>query len=75
MKPLPKNINKKKMVELYSDQYPALQILKEIRSIQTDLGIPITKGLLSNKVKGLFFKDFGLPTGYEMTDESKFEIN
>lgn len=74
MKALPKQINKAKLVELFSDQYPAREILEEVRSIQEKLSISIHKSILNNETKILFFKRFGLPTGYEMTEETKLEI-
>ncbi len=72
MKPLPTQINKSKMVELYSDQLTRETVLTEIRSFQEQLNIPITKSIICNRIKGFFFKRFGLPTGYEMTDFNKF---
>lgn len=70
MKPLPKIINKSKMVELYIDQYTERDILIEIRSFQEQLSISKNKGILDNRVKKMFFERFGLPTGYEMTEET-----
>lgn len=74
MKALPKQINKAKMVELYSNQMSAKSVLEEVRSFQEQCNISIHKGILHDKVKQLFFKRFGLPTGYEMTEETKIEI-
>jgi hypothetical protein len=74
MKALPKQINKTKMVELYSNQMSAKSVLEELRGFQEQCEISIHKSILHDKVKQLFFKRFGLPTGYEMTEETKLEI-
>jgi hypothetical protein len=74
MKPLPKKINKAKLVELYSNQMSTKKVLEEIRSFQEQCGFSIKGRLIHDKVKELFFKRFGLPTGYEMTEETKLPI-
>lgn len=74
MKPLPKQINKAKMVELYLNQMSEKSILEEIRGFQEQLGFKVRGRVLHDKVKELFFKRFGLPTGYEMTEETKLQL-
>lgn len=73
MKPLPKQINKTKMVELYSNQMSKKSILEEIKSFQEQLSFSTKARIVHDKVKQLFFKRFGLPTGYQLTDDARFE--
>lgn len=66
MKELPKKIDKKKMLELYSNDFNDRFIIEEIKSIQESFGISLRVKILSPKVKEAFFKLHGLPTGYEI---------
>lgn len=73
MKPLPKKITKAKMVELYADQMNTKNVLTELQSFQEQLGINKRTKILCNRVKALFFKNFNLPSGYEMQENSRFD--
>lgn len=66
MKPIPKKITKKKMLELYSNDFNDRFIIEEIQSIQQSFGISVRVKVLAPLVKEAFFKLHGLPTGYEI---------
>lgn len=68
MKPLPKKINKAKLVELYSNQMSTKKVLEEIQGFQEQCGFNNRGRLIHDKVKKLFFERFGLPTGYELIE-------
>lgn len=73
MKLIPLKITKATMLEMYGNQFSDKFIIEEIKSFQEQNKISVYKKIICNRVKGLFFKKFGLPTGYTMTDINKFE--
>lgn len=73
MKPLPKKITKMQMVDLYANQLSTKTVVEAIKNFQEDCNFSIQKRIIPDKVKQLFFKRFGLPTGYEITPETKIE--
>lgn len=68
MKPLPKQLTKGKIKSLYGNQYNRIFIEQEIKSFQEQLGENKRTKLITENVKQLFIKRFGLPTGYEIVE-------
>lgn len=63
-KKIPSKLTKKKMVDIYGNDYNDRFVLDEIKAIQIRLNINVRVKILSKRVKDEFFKLHGLPSGY-----------